>query len=111
MHGHLSHLFLCVLCWVVLYCVVLGCVVLCCVGSGFCDKIITRSEEDYQACVTKKPLQLGGLGPIWAVAPQKNYRASETVLNDFVLFQLSNIIMWSHSGNKWENPEGECTYL
>jgi hypothetical protein len=42
------------------------------VGSGLCGELITRSEESYRAsvCVIYKP-QRGGLGPIWAVAPEK----------------------------------------
>jgi hypothetical protein len=51
--------------------------ILCCVGSGFCDELVTRSEEPVCVCVcvclivrdleTQKVMR----GPTWAVAPQK----------------------------------------
>jgi hypothetical protein len=54
--------------------VVLCCVV-CLVGSGFFDEPITHSEESYWLCVFNcvwsRYLKRGGLGTIWAVAPQK----------------------------------------
>ena len=48
-----------------------------CVGSGLCDELTNRSEKSYRVCacvclcVIYKPQQRGGLGPSWAVAPQK----------------------------------------
>ena len=51
---------------------------MCCVSSGLADGLIT-SAESYRVyvrvciklCVIWKPQQLGGLAPIWALAPQK----------------------------------------
>ena len=52
-----------------------------CVGIGLCDELITRSGSPTVCvcacarlflCVTYKPQHWDGLGPIWAVAPQRN---------------------------------------
>ena len=51
------------------------------IGSVFCGWLITRSEESYKVCVScacallivcdLETSKLGGLGPIWTVAPEK----------------------------------------
>jgi len=63
--------------------------VVCCVGSGLCDKLITRPEESYRVrlskCLYFRNLSRGGLRPILALAPQKNFLA-------VTLPQSSNLI-------------------
>jgi hypothetical protein len=49
--------------------------VVCCVGSSLCGRLITGLEESYCVYVLvvcdPSAAKRGGLGPIWAVAPQK----------------------------------------
>jgi hypothetical protein len=49
--------------------------VVCIIGSGYFDEPISLSEESYWLCVSNCVLSInlkrGGLGPIWAVAPQQ----------------------------------------
>jgi hypothetical protein len=50
--------------------------VMCRVGIGFCDEMVTRSEESCRVYVIYKPQQWDG--PSSAVAPQKNKLLAHT---------------------------------
>jgi hypothetical protein len=60
--------------------------VLCYVGSGLCDKLITRSEESYRVCVCLIAFDIETattrrLGPIGAVVLQENKSNIQMVSN------------------------------
>jgi hypothetical protein len=47
----------------------------CCEGSGFCDNLITCSDESYRVCVWLGTSTLRRPRPHWVVTPQKKWRA------------------------------------
>jgi hypothetical protein len=84
--------------------------VVCCTSSGHCDELSARSEESNCACVcvcvcvrarncvSSRNLKNGGLGPSWAVAPQKkngnlNYLL-EVSVQEFVCIYWENPRTW-----------------
>ena len=69
--------------------------VVCCVGSGLCGGVVICSEESYRVCVcvwlsnfvcNLETSKWSGLGPIWAVARQKESIYSSSLVQVVHLF-------------------------